>query len=107
MSAGSASFEQEARRPGAQRLEDVLVGLEGRQHTTLTPASVRVRGDRRSPPGRRRPACGMSMSTTSGRSARASATPRLRRRALADDHEAVLGVEQRAQPGPQQRLVVH
>ena len=48
----------------------------------------------------------MSITTTSGRSRRTSVDRLDAVVGLADDLEVVLGVEQHAQPGPEQHLVV-
>ena len=99
-------LEQEAAGPGAQRREHVLVQLERGQHDHPDAGQRRVGAD---PAGRLeavQPGIRMSISTTSGGSARTSASACAPSAASPTSSMSVLGVEQRAQPHPDQRLVV-
>ena len=94
-------LEQEARRAGAQRAEDVLVEIEGREDEhPAAPASCAVA----SIPSIR----GMrtSISTTSGRSSRASRTASRPSSASPTTSIPSMRAEEEPEAGPDQVLVV-
>ena len=103
-SAGT-SLSRKPLAPGAQRVVDVLVEVEGGEHQHARrrspAAAIRRVASMPSISGIR-----MSISTTSGSSSRDAVDACSAVGALADDLDVVLGLEDHAEAGADQRLVV-
>ena len=101
---GRGVLEQEAARARAQRLVDVLVEVEGRQHQH--PRAVGRPASRRVASSPSRLGMRMSIRTTSGLSARDRLDGLAPVGGLADHLDVRLGVEDHAEAGADERLIV-
>ena len=99
---GRRVLEQEAARPDPQRLVDVLVEVEGREHQRPRSRAPGRRGS--ASPALRPSSSGMrmSISTTSGRCRRTTSTRGATVAGLPDHPDVGLGVEDHAEAGAQQ-----
>ena len=105
-SSGSVSFEQEAARAGAQRLEHVLVEIERREDQHPRRRGRVVAGDARVASSPSISGMRMSMRMTSGRSSRTRSTASTPFAGFTDDLDVVGRPQQHGEPAAHQRLVV-